>query len=92
MIMVVEGIVTKKKNTKPQKAWYIWQGRQGSNLQPTVLETVTLPIALLPYEFTQTVYQMSAKGLLYSTLCCKLMSMVKLKNTLDLLSNFVLSY
>lgn len=27
-----------------------WQGRQDSNLQPTVLETATLPIALLPYE------------------------------------------
>lgn len=27
-----------------------WQGRQDSNLQPTVLETATLPIELLPYE------------------------------------------
>ena len=26
-----------------------WQGRQDSNLQPTVLETVTLPIELLPF-------------------------------------------
>ena len=25
------------------------QGRQGSNLRPTVLETATLPIELLPY-------------------------------------------
>ena len=27
----------------------IWQGRQDLNLQPTVLETATLPIELLPY-------------------------------------------
>lgn len=26
-----------------------WQGRQDLNLQPTVLETATLPIELLPY-------------------------------------------
>jgi hypothetical protein len=29
---------------------FLWQGRQDSNLQPTVLETATLPIELLPYE------------------------------------------
>ena len=28
-----------------------WQGRQDSNLQPTVLETVALPIAPRPYSF-----------------------------------------
>lgn len=27
----------------------IWQGREGSNLQPSVLETAALPIELLPY-------------------------------------------
>lgn len=27
----------------------IWQGRQDSNLRPTVLETATLPTELLPY-------------------------------------------
>ena len=27
----------------------VWQGRQDSNLQPTVLETATLPIELRPY-------------------------------------------
>ena len=27
-----------------------WQGRQDLNLQPTVLETATLPIELLPYK------------------------------------------
>ena len=26
-----------------------WQGRQGSDLRPTVLETVALPAELLPY-------------------------------------------
>ncbi|CQD11249.1 hypothetical protein U2A4042410009 [Corynebacterium striatum] len=31
-----------------------WQGRQDSNLQPTVLETVALPVAPRPYAF---VYQ-----------------------------------
>lgn len=29
-----------------------WQGRQDSNLQPTVLETATLPIELRPYTCT----------------------------------------
>ena len=28
---------------------YLWQGRQGSNLRPSVLETGTLPAELLPY-------------------------------------------
>lgn len=28
----------------------IWQGRQGSNLRPAVLETAALPAELLPYE------------------------------------------
>ena len=28
----------------------LWQGRQDSNLQPTVLETATLPIELRPYQ------------------------------------------
>ena len=30
--------------------WTTWQGRQESNPQPTVLETVALPIELRPYE------------------------------------------
>ena len=30
----------------------VWQGRQGSNLRPTVLETVALPAELHPYALT----------------------------------------
>ena len=38
---------------KPQiffenRVWKTWQGRQDSNLQPTVLETATLPIEPRP--------------------------------------------
>ena len=29
----------------------IWQGRQDSNLRPTVLETATLPAELLPFSY-----------------------------------------
>ena len=37
--------------TPPQLVRFaIWQGRQESNPQPTVLETVALPIELRPYE------------------------------------------
>lgn len=32
-----------------QYLWKLWQGGQDSNLQPTVLETATLPIELPPY-------------------------------------------
>ena len=31
-----------------------WQGRRESNTQPTVLETVALPIELLPYAMEPT--------------------------------------
>ena len=30
-----------QKKEKPRRVWYCWQGRQDSNLQPTVLETAT---------------------------------------------------
>ena len=30
--------------------YYFWQGRQGSNLRPSVLETDALPTELLPYQ------------------------------------------
>gem|GEM_PF-4916806 len=29
---------------------FLWQGRQDSNLQPTDLESATLPIELLPFD------------------------------------------
>jgi hypothetical protein len=38
-----------QKNTKARKPWYFWQGRQESNPRPTVLETVALPVELLPF-------------------------------------------
>ena len=37
-----------KKDLK-NEIYPVWQGRQDSNLQPTVLETATLPIELYPY-------------------------------------------
>ena len=38
---------------RPYARFLIWQGRQESNPQPTVLETVALPIELRPYVFPQ---------------------------------------
>lgn len=40
--------VLNKKDLK-NEIFPVWQGRQDSNLQPTVLETATLPIELLPF-------------------------------------------
>ena len=34
----------------------VWQGRQGSNLRLSVLETDTLPAELLPYCSATTIY------------------------------------
>jgi site-specific DNA recombinase len=41
--------LNKTKKQPLKKEIVFWQGRQDSNLQPTVLETATLPIELLPY-------------------------------------------
>ena len=48
---------TKEPDTKSASFARIhpnWQGRRDSNTQPTVLETVTLPIELLPYVCQET--------------------------------------
>ena len=47
-------------------AYLFWQGRQDSNLQPTVLETATLPIELHPYSGWYIGYytKNTARGLL----------------------------
>ena len=37
------------QNALEKAVYTVWQGRQDSNLQPTVLETATLPIELLPF-------------------------------------------
>jgi site-specific DNA recombinase len=42
-------IVEANKKAQNEPNAKIWQGRQGSNLRPTVLETVALPAELLPF-------------------------------------------
>lgn len=39
------------------RADYEWQGRQDSNLRPTVLETAALPTELLPYSPGRTFHK-----------------------------------
>ena len=47
---IKNAIIMKKAIRRNPDGFVIKQGRQESNLQPTVLETVALPIALLPYK------------------------------------------
>ena len=52
MTPIVESsiVAESQKFGLPTTVFQIWQGRQDLNLQPTVLETATLPIELLPFD------------------------------------------
>lgn len=42
--------LTSRKNLATLSIFQIWQAREDSNPEPTVLETVALPIELTPYK------------------------------------------
>lgn len=41
-----------KQNKRPSKSLGAWQGKHDSNMQPTVLETATLPLSYSPMKFS----------------------------------------